>query len=269
MAELGPIQYTNVNQGTRVVDRSLESRAVAQGLDIVKKTVDEGIKAKVTGDMLDAIDETSSEVKVYEPAEFTPGSREAYLSSKLDRLNSVIEQGDVSRQTWAQMQVDRVLAEAQTKYPWMFDELQSRAGAVKAGSARLKQLGIDDAARSDAAKMAQEEYDTIVDHGRLDWENGGLGIPDEIDPRSEYWIQMYDKRQALRNHQETGTRLAGMAVANAQLDIHSPGNFERLSTELQGRISLISASYEGIKERNNWRVYLGEVRKGYTNHRRF
>lgn len=262
MAELGDIQHTNVNQGTRVVDRSLETRALAQGLDVVKKTVDEGVKAKVTGDMLEAINETESNVPVYEPQDFVPGSREEYLSNKLDRLNAVIEQGKKSQQDWAQMQVKRVLAEAQAKYPWIADQLQSRAGSVMAGSERLQQLGLDDAARSAAAQAAQSEFDEIVDRARTPWENGGLGIPSHIDPRTPYFARLYDDLQGLRNAQQEGARRAGMAIAHAQIDVNNPRTYDELSAELRGKTSIIGAQYEGIKRRNGFYEHMENVALG-------
>ena len=39
MADLGNIQYTNVNQGTRIVDRSAETQAISQGLGVAEQVI--------------------------------------------------------------------------------------------------------------------------------------------------------------------------------------------------------------------------------------
>lgn len=265
MAELNTINYTNVNQGTRVVDRSGEARALAGGLSVAKKVIDEGVKAKVTGDMQDAINEVMQDSTTQPPMdalELTPGSREAYLSNRLDRLTAVIEQGKTSQRTLAEMQVKQVLSEAQTKFPWLFEELQARAGAILSGSAQMEQLGLDDAARKQAATAAGKEYQDIVDHARTSWEDGGLGIPPEIDPKSPYFQRLYNDLQHLRNQAEEQTRLTGMAIVNATADMTNRDAYLTIMDSMEGRYSLINSRYEKIKQKHGFYRVMEEVAKG-------
>lgn len=260
--DLGSIPYTNVNQGTRIVDRSAEARAIGQGLDLVKKTIDEGIKGKVTADMEEAIREVESPVPEHEVVEYDPASREAYLTNKMDRLTTMIEQGKVSQKTLAEQHVKQVLNEAQSKYPWLYEDLQRRAGAVLSGSARMEQLGIDDAARTEAAKQAQSEYDAIVDHARKDWDDGGLGIPEHVDPNTAYFANLYSSRTELRNKAEEASRTVGMAIAHARIDIHNPETYNRINGALQGQYSLMASQIEGLRIRHQYDRFLEERNKG-------
>lgn len=262
--DLGSIPYTNVNQGTRVVDRSAEARAIGQGLSVAKTTIDEAVKASVTGDMLQAIEDTESVVPEIPAMEFDPNSQEAQLITKMDRLTAVIEQGKVSQQTAAQMKIDNILANAQINYPWLYDELQRRAGAVQAGSARMTQLGIDDSLRAAAAKQAQKQFDEIYGHATASWKSGGLGIDPSIDPRSSYWARLYSYRQGLRNIEETAAVELGNALARANLAVYGqdPDVYLALEKNLQGEFSTVGATLEGIRLTHEYDKYFEERNKG-------
>ncbi len=253
MAELGVINYTNVNQGTRQVDRSAESRGIGQILDTGKKLVDEKITSNVTGEMMDTLNEAvaNSTVEELGVQEVLPGSREEYLSNRMDKLTNVIKQGSKSQQTAAELQIQGILAEAQTKYPWLAENLRQKAGAIVSGSVQMTRLGIDDSLRNAQATAAQDEFEAIVDHARKDWKDGGLGLPEELDPRSAVFMAEYAKRQQLRDEEETSMRTMGMALANARLDMYGPG-FQKIDEALSTGATWMRNQYTNILHTRGW-----------------
>lgn len=260
--DLGVIGYTNENAGTSRVDRSGELRGIDQALRVGKHLVDEGVKAKVTGDMLTTLDKAvyESEVEQIPLVEYAPNSREAHLSKRLDKLESVIAQGKRSSVTAAEMQIKAILAEAQDKFPWLYEDLQRRAGAVISGSAQFEQLGIDDQLRGQIAQDAQEQYERITSHGYKDWKDGGLGISEELDPRDPLYLKQYRERQYLREQYEQSQRTVGMALAHASQDMYGEEG-DVFASALQGRTNLIRSRLETIFDDNGWKRYKNAIGK--------
>jgi hypothetical protein len=260
--DLGQIGYTNENAGTRQVDRSAELRGIDQTLRVGKHIVDEGVKAKVTGEMLTSLDQAvaDSEVSPIPFVEYDPRSREAHLSKRMDKLQGVIAQGRRSSVTAAQMQIDNILAEAQTKYPWLYDDLARRASVVVSGSAQFEQLGIDDQLRGQNAKDAQEQYERITGHAYKNWSDGGLGISEELDPRDPLFLKQYKERQEYRELYEESQITVGMALANAGEDMYGPEG-DSLAASLQGRTNLIRGRLETVFQDNGFDRYKAAIGK--------
>jgi hypothetical protein len=191
MAEdLGSIRYRNPNAGTRVVDRSAEVRAISEGLETAKVVIDEGIKASVTEDMLDVIEQSAEQMTMAQEAApettvYPKGSVEHGLQTQVDRLTAQMDQGNVSRRTDAEMRIKTILNEAQVKYPWLYDDLQRRAGQVVVGSATLQEVGLEDAYRAEAAKTASATLDELVAYGEE------LGVPSWMQVGTSEWYETY------------------------------------------------------------------------------
>ena len=252
MADLGSIPYTNVNQGTRVVDRSAESRALAQGLNVAKKVVDEGITASVTSDMNEAlegaIEEAVREEENLPPEATGPLSDAEYLRRRVDRLNAVIQQGNSSAVTAARMQIDGILAKAQSRYPWLYNDLRARANAVQAGSQELKLLGIEDERREISAKQAQDSLDAIVNKGRARVKDGGYGIDPSIAPEDPRFIAQYTEASKIIRMQEENALQAGLNLARVHRVLNDDAAYAQLQSDIFGRHGLVKSQMKTLFE---------------------
>lgn len=254
--DLGVIQYINESKGTSRVSRAQEVGAVGQALETGKKILNETIKSNVQDQYVDAIDDAlaSSQVDAeeYVPQQWGEGTREAYLANRMDKLQSAIKQGKKSHVTAAEMQIKDIMAEAQAKYPWLAEDLQRRAGLAIQGSKAMQQLGIHDAMRTEQAAQAQSEWDTMVNHGRKDWDDGGLGIDPALDPRHPKWMQQYTELQKLRALESEGARATGAALANATLTLNDPSTAHTITETLQGARSSMRKSYQDAMSKAGW-----------------
>jgi len=270
MAEkpLGPISYTEEGRGTSAVDESYRARLVAQGLDIGKTVLDESIKASVTGDMLDVIgsmDNTVKSADINPAITYGEGTRERYLANRLDRLQSVIAQGNTNQRDLAEIQIKSILAEAQRKYPWLYSDLQSRAGQVIAGSAELDALGLGDSARKEQATQAQQMYDDMVDFSQQAWKEdgtGGLGIDPAIGVGTPQWNFEYARRSKLRTEIVNQQIQTAMAMNNAAADLNDDTFYDTLLGTLTGKYSLNAGSQEAIRQEFGYYKLLEEIHKG-------
>ena len=271
MADLGTISFTDVNAGTSRVDRSGEAAAIEQALRVGKTVVDESIKGSVTKDMNEAVAGAESDQPgqaITQEAQqqgenlavYPEGSREAHLSSTVDRLNNVIEQGNTSQVQLAQMRVKKILSEAQSSYPWLYEDLQARAGSVMSGSVQLEQLAMEDAARTDAASAATKQVQAIVDHAQNTWKNGGLGIDPSLQPSDPAFVAQYSDRQKLRETSERASRISGMMVANSELDASVV--YDEYSALLTGNYSLARAEVQATFDDHGVNAMLSELQKG-------
>jgi hypothetical protein len=266
MAELGTIPPVDLNAGIRPIDRSAETRLFAQGLETAKTVVNESIKGSVTKDMMGAIDDIASVDRQIEsdgsPTVYGEGTREAYLTSRLDRLQNVIKQGKTSQVTLAQNQVKEILGEAQYKYPWLYEELQSRAGQVMAGSSRLEELALLDAANKQAAKMASGEYDAIVKQAQDLWKDGGYGINPAIEVGSPQFNALYRERSKLRAQSEDQIRQTTMKMVNAEQDLNNDDTYYGLIAGMSGEYSAANAAIENLRQGTGFNQLAIEIGKG-------
>lgn len=262
MSDLGTINYVNENQGTQRIDRTAEAKALGQVGQVAVKVANEAIKADVTNDMVDSLNEAvenAQAVEVVEPVAWAEGTREAYLANRMDRLQSVIQQGKHSQVTAAENQIKTIMAEAQAKYPWLYDDLQRRAKQVIQGSVQMSKLGTADAVASANAKEAQNAYKQIIDHATTSWDKGGLGMNAALDPSHPAWIREYNDRQALRDNEERSARLTGAALANANITLNNPDSIVVLRETLQGDISNMRKMYTDTMSATGWYEVLSRV----------
>ena len=264
MADLGTIDYTNVNAGTRVVDRSAEVRAIGQGLSVAKTIIDETIIGNETEKMENAIDKQAAEYAndiaqdtTSSVAPYDPNSPEGKLANRMDQLDAVMRQGKPSAVTKAQLEIKSILATAKVKYPWLYDRLQSRAGAVAAGSATLQELGLLEESVGAAAKTAQAEYDAIINHART-----VLKIDPSIDPRSPKFRRLYAEKQALYDNATTQEFLTASALADAASNFNNPQTYQTLKQAFVGELNHMSREYTKIFEDFEWDKLHREVQKG-------
>jgi hypothetical protein len=250
--DLGIIRHTSPNAGVRPVDRTTESRAIAQGLDLTKQVIDEGVKASVTSDFLQAIEDVGNEgIDVFN----TTPSGMAYddpraneFAHRIDRLNAVRAQGNVSQRNKAEMEIKGILNKAQFNYPWLATELQQRAGQVVAGSADLTRLGIADANRSAAAKNAQEEWDYLVELGQKRVKDGGLGIDPTIVPGSPAWIREFSERSKAWSYAETEDMITKNLATGGQGLLNDPNTVRVFSDYIRGRHSRLTRGIDAAME---------------------
>lgn len=266
MSDLGNIQYTNVNAGTRVVDRTQEARAIDQGLGAAKKVIDDTIIGGVTDDMNEALEDqaaASASLANELPPEmqFPEGSTEAYLENRVERLQAVIAQGQSSARTSAQMQIQGILADAKVNYPWLYDKLQARASSVMAGSQEMTQLGIDDSLRTSAAQTAQDQYDALVKDARAEFPKG-LGIPESIPINSPEFKELYAKRSHLRNNYTTNQVLTTMDMSNAQYVFNNPVALAALNEQIFGETGSLQGTFQKMRSTYKFWEVMEQVNKG-------
>ncbi len=263
MAELGNIDFTDVSRGTRPVDRRDEVRALRQALDVGKQVVEEGIKAKVTKDMNEAITDLP-EPLAREEQDVTTSAitdpAQAKMASDLDRWKIQAAQGNSSQRTLAEVRIKEILNEAQANYPWMVEDLQARAGIVIAGSHELQELGLLDAANVSQAKAAQSQIDDIQKYAASSWEEGGLGISPSLEMGSPQWLAQYVELDKLRTQQQQNARAVGMTISNAEATATALEDAASLS--LQGQFSTARAGRHSILSSNGFYAALAEVQKG-------
>lgn len=266
MAELGSINFTDVNRGTRSVDRSAEARAIGNVLNAGKQIAEEGIKASVTRDMNEAIDEatTSTDALVTTGAssveEMIAGSAKSELAQNIDKWKLQAQQGSSSQRTLAEIKIKEILNEAQAKYGWMAEELQQRAGLVIAGSHELAQAGLFDAAANAQSTEAKSQIQDLQDYATGSWESGGLGISPHLEVGSAPWLAQYEEFDTLRQRQQSNARLIGMTISNREAtatDIEGAA-----STALQGQFSSVRTSRKQTFNKNGYDDALLEAQKG-------
>ena len=269
MAELGSINVTDVNRGTRHVDRRSEARGLGAALDLTKKVVDESITAGVTQDMNQAIDEAMDDATqsplVVEGADTTAlrDPREAELRANLDRWKLQAEQGNTSQRTMATIRIKEILNEAQASFPWLTDDLQQRAGSVIAGSAELAELGLLDAAATSRSRQAQGQIDDLQKYASDPWKedgSGGLGMSPALTVGSDEWITQFMDLDELRSKNQSNIRTIGMALSNREASaIEVEGVARNL---LLGKFSAARAANHSTSTRNGFNAALLEVQKG-------
>jgi hypothetical protein len=259
MADLGSIGYTDVNAGTRVVDRTQEVRALAQGLDVAKTVVDEGIKAKVTGEMVESINNIEQQEA---PAQMQgPLDEETAVLNRVDALKLQIKNGKVSQVTLATNQLKQTLVDAQEKYPWLRDELQRRASSVLSSSARLAQLGLEDQIATAEGTAAQKELQDLVDYARKPWPEG-LGIDHALSPTDPDFAKKYVQLQEDRNMYELTQRQASMALARAQLKINTPEIQAEFYELVRGGHNIVSKGLDEVLKKYDFEKFMAEANLG-------
>jgi len=251
MAELGTIQHTDVNAGTRPVDRSGEVRAIAQGLDATKKVIDESIMASVTGDLQEAIQETAQGFAqpvqdVEAEQQWKPGSTEARMQSTVDRLSAQIQQGRASEVQAAQIKMQTIMADAQNNYPWLYEQLQRRTGQVMAGSVELDKMGVRDAARQATSSAALKQYQDFEEYSHKAMKDGGLGIPTWISPSDPEFLPLYAQRQNAKDLENQLAYQVSLATSTKGLDSHAI--YSTVSKAFVGEFNGIQSSYRDAFE---------------------
>jgi len=216
MADLGGIQFVNPNTGIQPgEDRRAELQHLAAGLGTGKAIAEGVILKNIQDNMYDSLDKSLSTslenvatttdpgmdaLPKNEP--YSPSAREAYLVKRLDRLNTVMEQGSVSQRTLAEMEIQNIMVQATSRFPWLRDEIQRRAGATLNGAWQMSKIGVHDTVRREAADAASAQYKALLDdaYGRV--ENGGLGIPRDLHPDDPEFIRLYSKHSQDRFFQQ-------------------------------------------------------------------
>jgi len=258
MAELGTIEGVDINRGIRPVDRQAETRAVAGALDLSTTLIEEGVKGVVTRDLVDAIDEVAEDNQVNQLPDLDPN--EATLTQSLDRWKIQAEQGNASQRTLAEMRIKEVLVEAQSRYPWMAEKLQARAGMIVSGSYELEKLGLLDAARRTQAEQAQSNIDKIVDYGQLAWSKGGLGISVSVPVGSDEWMEQYQDLDKMRQGYDSNVRTAEMHLADREAT--ATVLEQDVASMLIGEFSGVRASRHEAFSEHGFYAALNEATKG-------
>ena len=264
--ELGSISYTDVNSGTRPVDRSDEARALGQALSTTKTIIDESIKADVGGDVEDVLDQHAKaaqmEQNLPQEAQYEPGSEEAYIISRIDRLNAVIAQGKSSQRTAAEMAIRALQTQAQQKYPWLREEIARRVDSTVAGSSRMLEIGLADQYKSEAAQAAQKEFDDVVDNARKAWKDGGMAMPYWLSPNDPEWYHMYGERMRMRQRDNAESVLTAMSLVNAQSNFNDPTYYNNMKDNLQSQYGQIESTILEVKDKYGYNDIVRVLQSG-------
>lgn len=250
MADLGDIQYQNETAGTRIVDRTLESRGIAQGLVVAEKAYNEGVLANETSKMMTVIEDQaamSAGQLAQRTDEVVPGSTEDFLTKRLATLQNTVAQNSGSAKTSAMMRIQGVLSDAKVNHPHLYEKLQARAGAVVAGSESMTQLGLDDQTRSARARGAQAQYDAIMGNATTAWDKGGLGIPVDLHFADPEFQRLYKERSQLRNDLTEAEITVAMAMANTRA--HAIHAMPQLQEALLGERGALPLQLRGLEQK--------------------
>ena len=244
--DLGDIKYTNVNAGTTPVGDEGVTQGVVKALQLGKQLRDDYVIGEVKGDALEAIAVQQADSQVVETpvVEYEKGSREAYILQRVNQLEGVMAQGDISQRGLAELSVKNLIAEAEIKYPRLAQEIRQAGMQILQSNAGLEKLGIDDHLRGVEAEKASNMYTAMVDKAQLDWSKGGYGIDPSIDPRSEQFAIQYAENAQYKRTVEDGARSLAILTANAQSSAQAAmTTLPRIMDELQGKYSQIDAQY--------------------------
>jgi len=265
MAELGSINFTDVNRGTRAPDRREEARALDNTLRTGAQAVKQGILAQATEDFQSAIDDqmagaTDAPNPIDTDAVIDPNNAEAKLKHDMDRWKLQAENGSTSQRALAEMNIKKILGVAQARFPFMVDDLQRRAGMVISGSAEMQALGMYDAEGKAEAARANQQIADMQKHAIADWEDGGLGISPSLEVGSNEWVSQFVKFDEMRSTQQANARTVGMFLSNR--DASGARMEEAVTLALQGQGSLAMAGIHSALSTNGFFDQLENLKRG-------
>lgn len=205
MTYLSPPQYQPVVTETGQGTLGPAAEAAVGLMGIAKGQIDQGRVDRTTAQMegvLDgalAVDEDVQEITLdYEKAPEGISALDQNLYSKLNKLQRMQKQGDSSLRALAEIEMKRVLAEAKVKYPSLADKLESQYVGITRYSPKYHELAmLDELNKAEQANIT-EQRKRIAEIAYKDPDEGGLGIPRNIDMNSYTFARLYNEAAAKR-----------------------------------------------------------------------
>jgi hypothetical protein len=217
MAELGSINTTNPNAGTRPTDTRALEAGISQALGVVEKVhtqnvINEAVE-DVEGDIQAVVDEAQG-VEVQEPIDAALDPEVDELRREIADLQSDVVNGTSAQATRAQLKIGQTLTQLRKANPRLAAQIESTVASVVRTSPQMAALGIEDDRLAAQAVEARKQLTFMRDKAVKRWSEGGLGMAfnsDFSDPKviAEF-LERDQKRAAVNATQmETAVLKAG------------------------------------------------------------
>lgn len=247
MAELGDIQYTNVNQGTRQVDRSLEAQGIASGLSVAETTIKAGATGAAINEMQDALAEGIQQatqeptVETLDPTEVQIAglsadqrAEVADLTNKIRTAQAKLRQGDGSAQ---RIIATHSLREAQRKlkqkYGFVGAQIDQAANTILSSSPEMLEMQAEAARRNAQNAQSQDFIDRMAKEGYTE-----LKIPAKFDIGSPEFAYEYQKRSQWRQDQANAEmRYAALAASDKLNSVEKLKTFKEVALSEWSKIN--------------------------------
>ena len=232
--DLGVINYTNVNQGTRQVDRSAEVRGIQQGLNLAGSAAKGLILAGVEEDLNDAMKagieglaQESNPAQSQNLDQLGPDDFSVYDLSEEERAevvgiantirnakNAIAQAPDTGRRNRALFQMKRAQQAAKAKFGFMSEEIDRAATVLQTTSPELFAAAMEDAAMADSIAARNSQEDVITQMQKAAKE---MGIPPDIPMESPEFAYLYQKETRNNYKQASKQREYEMLAATNNL----------------------------------------------------
>jgi len=228
MADLGDIQYTNVNSGTRQVDRSAEARAIAQGLGAASQTIKAAAIGKADAEMEEALIEGIQEAtpETVPVDEFDPVALEVYgmtpeqrtlavnLANDIRRAEAAIAQASTSgARTAAVHRLRRAQQEMRQKFGMVGSEIDAVANRIITSSPELLELQVESARIEQQRALSQDFVDRVTKEAYEE-----LAIPTRIEFGTPEFVYEYMKRSEWRDRRVQAEQHYNMLAKEGQFN---------------------------------------------------
>jgi hypothetical protein len=265
MAELGTIKQTDVNAGTRPIDRTAELRALATGLGVGKDLIDKKVLSTVREGAEEIL--ASSLEEAQKPGEVvvnTPDLDELAYAEKNERTDepfdpeilefakqirtaqAMAEQGRGSNLRHKAMQdIQRYQAQARAKYGWLSSDIDRLTTRIMSNDPNYLELGMLDTGRQTTSNARSAQVAALQKYSEE------LDIPPSATLGSAEWVKYYDERSPLAQ------ATASWAIRNQAMI--AEGTFDTLSM-LEATADATSGK-AALIEKFRWKVdnRLGEL----------
>lgn len=247
MAELGSIQYTDLERGAV---RPSSGRELAQGIGQALDVIDKMVVDDVLGDFREASEEVITDARegattVQGPdrdlGSDLPGQQGA-LQRRARTLQAQIEQGNSSQRGLAELELKRLLNRTQAEHPALATHLREQFGQIVTASSRLDEIGLVDAINKQNSAAAEAELKDMMDFAYRKTEEGGLGINPSIRPHEAEFARQYTQKSQMRDMIETNTLKVQFAASVADMNVREKATiYEQAAT---GQGNLVNASID-------------------------
>ena len=180
MTDLGKINVISPAAGQVIDDKRSLQQGVATALAVGKDIAEVAVTEDLLGDLqateiLEGERAVGVQEGIAEPVDNpstvrtypmpTPGEDDEFLAreAEINRIVSAVDQSpSTAHRGRAILEMQKLVAQAKSKYPWAADRLDSAASRYMSTSYRLAELGLVDAASAAKANQAQSELSALT-----------------------------------------------------------------------------------------------------------
>jgi len=258
MAELGTIDYTNLESGAVRPSEGTELvRGIGQALDVLGQYHLDDVLGDFRGEGQQIITQEREDAltaTVFESPSELEGEA-GRIQRRARRLHNVAAKGDSSQRALAELELKRLLGNAQAEHPKLARHLQQEFGQLITSSSKLDEIGLIDSINKANAKQAEAEFRDMVDFAR-DPENG-LGMNPSIDPMSAQFAQEFSMRSRMRDTINLNKLKVQYAASATDMDMRTKSQY--YNEALQGFGNVVNGSVD--QYRPTLLLYRAEIAK--------